>query len=129
MAGQNGTVVSISVFIASPVSASPNNQFQVAIYSDNSGSPGTLIASSSSQLITPDAWNTVLISASVTTNTYYWLAYNTNGLAANSNNARYDTGVASFAYIISEPFGTWPTTFGPTNIGPNTDTSIYATLQ
>ncbi len=129
MAGQNGTVVSISVFIASPVSASPNNQFQVAIYSDNSGSPGTLIASSSSQLITPDAWNTVLISASVTTNTYYWLAYNTNGLAANSNNARYDTGVASFAYIISEPFGTWPTTFGPTNIGPNTDTSIYATFQ
>src|SRR2546428_6478330 len=51
MAGQNGMVSSMSVFVASPVSASPNNQFQVAIYADNNGTPGALIASSVSQTI------------------------------------------------------------------------------
>lgn len=68
MAGQNATITSISAFVASPVSASPNNQFQVAIDSDNNGTPGALIASSASQTIAPDAWNTVPISASLTAN-------------------------------------------------------------
>jgi hypothetical protein len=44
MAGQNGAVTSMSVFIASSVS----------------------------QTIVPDAWNTVPISAPVAANTYYW---------------------------------------------------------
>src|SRR3989475_30221 len=113
MVGQNGTVTSMSVFIASPASASPNNHFQVAIYADNNGTPGALIASSVSQTIVPDAWNTVPISAPVLANTYYWLAYNTNGLAANTNNLRYDAGGATSAWISLEPFGTWPATFGP----------------
>jgi len=56
MAAQNGTVTSMSVFVASPISASPNNQFQVAIYADNNGTPGALIASSVSQTLVPDAW-------------------------------------------------------------------------
>ena len=129
MAGQNGTVASMSVFIASPISASPNNQFQVAIYSDNNGTPGALIASSASQIIVPDAWNTLLISAPVTANAFYWLAYNTNGLAANTNNVRYDSGGASFAYITPEAFGTWPTTFSPVGGTSTLSLSIYATFQ
>ena len=129
MAGQSGTVVSMSVFIASPVSASPNNQFQVAIYADNNGTPGALIASSASQTIVPDAWDTVPISAPVAANAYYWLVYNTNGLAANTNNVRYDSGGASFAYITPEPFGTWPTTFGPVSGTSILNLSIYATFH
>jgi len=79
-------VTSMSVFIAfRPSPRPPNNQFQVAIYADNNGAPGALIASSVSQTIVPDAWNTVAISAPVTANVYYWLGYNTNGLAANAN--------------------------------------------
>ena len=129
MAGQNGTVTSMSVFVASPVSASPNNQFQVAIYADNNGTPGTLIASSASQNIVPDTWNTVPISAPVTANTYYWLAYNTNGLAANANDLRYDVGGATSTWISSEPFGTWPTTYGPVGGTNSSNVSMYATFQ
>src|SRR2546427_121211 len=128
MAGQNGMVTSMSVFVASPVSASPNNQFQVAIYADNKGMPGALIASSVSQTIVPDAWNTVPISAPVAANAYYWLAYNTNGLAANTNNLRYDAGGATSAWISLEPFGTWPGTFGPIGSASRYRASIYATL-
>jgi Bacterial Ig domain/Immunoglobulin domain/Purple acid Phosphatase, N-terminal domain/Immunoglobulin I-set domain len=129
MAAQNGTVTSMSVFIASPVSASPNNQFQVAIYADNNGTPGALLASSVSQTITADAWNTVSISASVTANAYYWLAYNTNGLATNTNNLRYDVGGATSKWITSEPFGAWPSAYGPVAGTSTYSASIYATYQ
>jgi large repetitive protein len=129
MAAQNGTVTSMSVFIASPVSASPNNQFQVAIYADNNGAPGALIASSVSATIVPDAWNTVPISAPVAANAYYWLAYNTNGLAANANNLRYDAGGATSAWISLEPFATWPATFSPIGGTSSYRASIYATFQ
>jgi len=129
MVGQNGTVTSMSVFIASPVSASPNNQFQVAIYTDNSGTPGALIASSVSQVIVPDAWNTVSISAPVTANAYYWLAYNTNGLTANANNLRYDVGGTVSMWISSNPFSTWPANYGPIGGTDSSKTSMYATFQ
>jgi hypothetical protein len=129
MIGQNGTVTSMSVFIASPVSASPNNQFQVAIYADNNGTPGGLLASSVSQTIVPDAWNTVPISAPVAPNTYYWLSYNTNGLTANSNNLRYDAGGATSTWITSAPFGTWPAAFGPIGGTSIYSSSMYATFQ
>jgi len=129
MANQNATVISMSVFVASPVSASPNNQFQVAIYADNNGTPGTLIASSASQTIVPDAWNTASISAPVAANAFYWLAYNTNGLAANTNNLRYDTGGATSTWISAEPFGTWPASFSPVGGSNATSVSMYATFQ
>ncbi len=129
MAGQNGTLTSMSVFIASPVSASPNNQFQVAIYADNNGTPGALIASSPSQTIVPDAWNTVPISAPVSANAYYWLAYNTNGLTANTNNLRYDAGGATSMWITSESFGIWPATYVPIGGTSGYRASIYATFQ
>jgi hypothetical protein len=127
MAGQNGMVTSMSVFVASPVSASPNNQFQVAIYADNNATPGALLASSVSQTIVPDAWNTVPINAPVAANAYYWLAYNTNGLAANTNNLRYDAGGPTSAWITLESFGAWPATFGPIGGSSTYNASIYAT--
>jgi hypothetical protein len=128
MAGQNATITSVSAFVASPVSASPNNQFQVAIYTDNNGAPGALIASSASQTIVPDAWNTVPISASITANSYYWLAYNTNGLAGNANNLRYDSGGAE-AWLTPASFGTWLSTFGTPSGTGAINLSIYATFQ
>jgi hypothetical protein len=129
MAGQNGTVTSMSVFIASPLSLAPNNQFQVAIYADSNGAPGALLASSASQTIVPDAWNTVSISAPVSANTYYWLAYNTNGLAGNVNNLRYDTSAASTTWTGLTTFGTWPTPFAPIGGSAGNSQSMYATFQ
>jgi hypothetical protein len=129
MAPQNGTVTSMSVFVASPISASPNNQFQVAIYADNNGTPGVLIAQSASQTLVPDSWNTIPISAPVTANAYYWFAYNTNGLTGNANNLRLDTTGGSSRWINSQPFGTWPATYGPIGGTGTYITSIYATFQ
>ncbi len=128
MAGQNGTVTSKSVFVASAVSASPNNQFHVATYSDNNGTPGALIASRVSATIVPDAWNTGPISAPVAANTYDWLVYNTNDLAANTTNLRYDDGGATSKWISLEPFGAWPATFGPIGGTTSYRASIYANL-
>jgi hypothetical protein len=129
MAGQNATVTSMSVFIASPVSPVPNNQFQVAIYADNNGAPGALLASSVSQTIVPDAWNTVPINAVVLANNYYWLAYNTNGLTGNVNNLRYDTGGASTTWTGSTTFGTWPAPFAPIGGFASNSQSMYVTFQ
>jgi hypothetical protein len=92
--------------IASPVSAAPNNQFQVAIYADNNGTPGALIASSPSQTIVPDAWNTVPIAAAITANSYYRPVYNTDGLAGNANNLRSDSG-GMMSWLTPESFCTW----------------------
>jgi polygalacturonase len=121
--------VPLSNVIVQGVSAAPNNEFQVAIYADNNGAPGALIASSSSQTIVPDAWSVVPISASVATNSFYWLAYNTNGLDGNANNLRVDPGGATSEWITSEPFGTWPTTYGPVGGSSNYNASIYASFQ
>jgi hypothetical protein len=129
MTAQNGTVISMSVFVASPISASPNNQFQVAIYADNSGTPGALIAQSASQTLVADSWNTIPISAPVTANGYYWFAYNTNGLAGNANNLRLDTTGGSSTWINSQPFGAWPATYGPIGGTSSYNTSMYTTFQ
>ncbi len=77
-ASQSGTIISMSVYVFGPVSAAPNNQFQVAMYSDAGNGPGSRIVSSASQTIAPNAWNTVALSGSLLPNTSYWLAYNTN---------------------------------------------------
>ncbi|KKW28377.1 MAG: Fibronectin type III domain protein [Parcubacteria group bacterium GW2011_GWA2_52_8] len=102
----------MSIYFTSPVGSAPNNQFQVAIYSDVNGAPGILIASSASQTITPDAWNTVPIAATLTPNTFYWLAYNSNGALVSQNNSKFDTGTTGQTVRRSQTFGTWPSSYG-----------------
>ena len=46
MPNESGIATSLAVYIASPIGAAPNNQFQVAVYADQNGAPGTLIAAS-----------------------------------------------------------------------------------
>jgi hypothetical protein len=110
-----GTALSISVHAGAIVSAAPNNLFQAALYSDNAGKPGTLIASSSSATLIASSWNTVAISATISPSTWYWIAYNTNGTSASANNLTLSSGSIAnqTQWISTEPFGTWPTTYGP----------------
>src|SRR5262249_4406643 len=54
--------------------------------------------------------------------------YNTNGLAANSNNLRYDAGGAPSTWMSPEPFGTWPANYGPIGGAGNDNASMYATF-
>jgi hypothetical protein len=116
------TVTSMSVYLKS-VQAAPNNQYQLAVYADASGSPGARVATSASGTLTANAWNSVPVSATLAPNTAYWLMYNTNG----DNNLSYDTGAANQgAWSATTTFGTWPATFG-TSSRWNAKFSIYAT--
>ncbi|MFC0532170.1 Ig-like domain-containing protein [Phytohabitans kaempferiae] len=114
-------ITSMSVYMTS-VQASAN-QFQLAIYTDNNGSPDTLVASSASGTLTPNSWNSRPVTTTLAANTAYWLMYNTNG----DNNMSYDTGTTgqgawSSAHV---QFGAWPNTYGNSN-KTTAKFSIYA---
>ena len=102
------TVSQVSVHLRA-VQAAPANQYQVAVYADANGSPGALVAASTSGTVTANSWNSRPVTATLAPNTAYWLVYNTNG----DNNMSYDTGSANQgAWSQPRPFGTWPATFG-----------------
>lgn len=127
MGASAGSVSSMSVYVG-PVDPAPNNQFQVAIYADKSGSPGTLVAASSSGALTANAWNTLPLSASLSASTAYWLMYNSNGTTADSNDMAYSSGGVDAWTNTSVAFGTWPGTFGKAIKGKQ-KFSIYATYD
>ncbi|WP_159401045.1 Ig-like domain-containing protein [Streptomyces sp. NRRL B-24484] len=106
-------LTSLSVHVAG-VSAAPNNLYQLAVYTDNAGSPGTLVVATGSGTLTPNAWNSVPVTTTLAPNTSYWFVYNSNGTSSTVNNMHYSTGPAgSGAYSNTVvPFGTWPTSFG-----------------
>lgn len=129
MPNQAGTASSLSVYIGNPISASPSNQFQVAVYADQGGAPGTLIVSTTSQAIVGNSWNTVPLAATLQPNTAYWLAYNTNAASDSGNNVRYDPGVAGQARWRAQTFGTWPATFGTPGGSAASQASIFLTVR
>jgi len=116
-------VTSMSAYVGA-VDAAPNNQYQAGIYTDNNGAPGTLVVASAAATLTPNAWNTVAITADLQSNTAYWLMYNTNGRTAAVNNMYYTAGSAGQgAYSRSSvAFGAWPASFGLTTL----TTAVYA---
>lgn len=120
-------VTSMSVFIGT-VDTAPNNRYQLGIYTDASGSPGTLVTASATGTLVPNAWNTLSLSATLQANATYWLAYNTNGRTALLNNMHYTVGtVGRGAYSRSSvAFGTWPASFGPATL-TTAVYSLYAT--
>lgn len=126
-AGTTGTVKMLYAYLGPTVAASPNNQGQMAIYS-GAGSPSTLLASSTSTTLTANAWNAFVLStpASVTSGQVYWLAYNTNGLAAGDNDMRYHAGTAGQEVFVAQTFGTWPSSW--TGTSQSVEFSTYAPI-
>ncbi|MFN0027971.1 MAG: Ig-like domain-containing protein [Acidimicrobiales bacterium] len=106
-----GTVTSMSVFVAG-VGAAPNNGYQLGIYTDAAGRPGTLLARSATGTLVANSLNTLPVSATLAANTPYWLMYNANGASTSLNNMRYASGGTSGWSSGTVPFGTWPATFG-----------------
>ncbi|WP_152644935.1 Ig-like domain-containing protein [Kitasatospora griseola] len=120
-----GTVNSVSVYVGA-VGATPNDQYQVAVYGDVAGKPGPLLGASTSGTLTAHTWNTLPVAATLAPNTPYWLAYNSNGVSAAVNNLNYATGGQSGYSTGGQAFGTWPSSFGAVSTG-NLNYSIYAT--
>jgi hypothetical protein len=124
-----GQVSSMSVYVGALDSLVANRQYQLAIYTDNSGRPGTLVAASASGTLAANAWNTVPVSASLAAGTTYWLMFNTNGRTEAVNNMYYNSGApGQGAYSTTPvPFGAWPATF-PAAITTNLVFSLFATF-
>jgi hypothetical protein len=123
-----GTAQSMSVFVSS-IDNSTHNQYQMAIYKDKNGKPGTLVAKTATGNLTALSWNSLPITGTLSANTTYWLMYNNNGRAAqNLNNLYYDPASTGTAAWAKQAFGTWPTNF-PTATMDTTNFSIYVTYQ
>jgi hypothetical protein len=104
-----GQIASMSVYVGNVDSVSANRQYQVAIYTDNAGRPGTLLARSATGKLAGNAWNTLSVSASLQPSTNYWLMFNTNGRSSTVNNLRYNNGSPGQGAFSAAPvtFGTW----------------------
>ncbi len=91
---QGGQVVSVSAYVGALDPTPANDLFQAAIYADNGGVPGALVAASASGQLTATSWNTVALSATLAPSTTYWLMYNASGSAAQYDDLAYDNGPA-----------------------------------
>jgi Bacterial Ig-like domain/Chitobiase/beta-hexosaminidase C-terminal domain/Bacterial Ig domain len=122
-------VVAMSVYVGGIDSSTSNQQFQLAIYTDTAGKPGTLVAASGTGTLSANQWNTIALNANLQAATSYWLIYNTNGQSTAVNNLFYNTGATGQSVFSNAPqtFGTWPSTF-PTNTTVSAVHSMYATL-
>ena len=125
----SATVNSISTYVGSPIDT-VHNSYYLGIYTDNSGTPGTLVATSTLGTLTAGAWNTLPVSATLSANTSYWLAFFTNTTQGTDPYQYYDTtATTTHAYMSSVAFaGGLPSTF--TASGTSTALhSIYATVS
>jgi pectate lyase len=127
MPAHRGSLESISVFIADSVSPAPNNRYSMAVYRDDAGAPGALVATTSQGTLLASAWNTLPITGDLAANASYWLAYTTNAATRTANNLRTSAGqVGQFAWR-PQTFGTWPSTFGAPQGRANQMATIYVT--
>ena len=119
----------MSVYVGAIDSTNNSRQYQMALYTDNGGRPGTRVAATATGTLAANAWNTLPIAATVQPNSSYWLMYNTSGRTSAVNDMRYNVGsVGQGAYSANRvSFGTWPPTF-PATVLSNAIYSLYATL-
>jgi len=115
-AAQSLSIRSISAYVG-PVDSAPNNQFSMAVFADSAGRPGALVAQSATGTLQPNAWNTLTISAVLSPNTAYWLVYNANGSNGAVDNLFYNNDPSSVGVYSAQPFGSWPASFGSSNLG------------
>jgi hypothetical protein len=123
-------VNSMSVYVGSVDALVANRQYQLGIYTDSGGRPGTLVAASVTGTLTGNAWNTLAMNASLLGNSNYWLIYNTNGTTDAVNDMYYEVGAAGqgvFSNLKATFSGGLPATF-PASTPSIARYSIYATL-
>ena len=93
-----------------------------AIYSDSSGNPGSLLASTSELTNPGSGWQTFTgISQSITSGTAYWLVFWMNSI--DSWNCESSGGTMSYK---NTGYGTWPSSFGTPSGSTTEEASIYA---
>ena len=92
-----------------------NGNVRVAIYTDSSGHPLTLLRESGSTAVTATGWKDVAITATaLTSGTYYWLAIQTDAVAGGGCVYR-TLGGAQFENE-TQAYGAFPATATPTEV-------------
>jgi Bacterial Ig domain/Chitobiase/beta-hexosaminidase C-terminal domain len=123
-------VNSMSVYVGNVDAAVANRQYQLGIYADSAGRPGTLVAASAAGTLVGNTWNTLGLNASLAANSNYWLIFNTNGTSDAVNDMYFDIG-ASGQGVFSNPQATFsaglPAAF-PSSTPSIARYSIYVTL-
>jgi len=115
--GESGTVTSISLYVAT---ASGNAR--VAIYSDSSGSPGTLIVQSGSEAVTTTGWRTFTVTGTSLSPGSYWLFFQVDSSSFKTTYSQ--TG--GVRRLVSYAYGAFPGTFPGGGKSDSVLFSIYA---
>jgi hypothetical protein len=126
--GASGVLDSVSVYVGK-VNNAPSNHMQVAMYADNgAGVPGSLLASSTSKVVSANSWNTfTLANVAIASNTKYWLAFNVDG--KNTQYAIAKSTQGSSVWRIPTAYGTWTNPFGASTDHSTEQYSIYMTYS
>lgn len=122
-----GKLASVSAYVGAVDASVANRSFQLAIYTANGTSPGTLVANTATGTLTANAWNTLPITATLAPATNYFIAYNSNGSNGTVNNLRFTNGGTSGWSTNGQAFGSWPANFGPVTAQSATF-SLYASF-
>ena len=108
---QAGTTGTITEF---KIKCTAAGQAKVAIYADDSGSPGARLAYNNTAQDTVVGWNTLSIpSLAITSSSYYWLAVanNTNGVAcynsAVAGTVKYNSPIAFSTFSFPDSAGSF----------------------
>lgn len=131
-------LTALSAFIgADGIEATPDNEYQFAIYADNgSGAPGAYVASTEvGTLGTAAGWYSLPINVALNPSTTYWLVYWQNGITGSANGYSVTPGVpgavnltGAFAWGTGPDNGL-PAAFPSGGSSTTDDASIYATYS
>ncbi len=124
-----GTLTSISIYTGAVDPTPANDKYRLAIYADAGvNHPTTLIAESVEGTLTANTFNTLAVSASLSANTDYWLAYQT---ITTSNPSYNDFAFASAGsnqyYAYANPYGPFPGTASTSGSNGSVAMAIYGT--
>ncbi len=124
--GTGGTINALRVYFP-VVQASPNNHVKVAVYTDASGAPGTIVSSATapSTVVTAATWTTVSLGQTITLtpNTNYWLVFNVDG---SSTTYGFSNGSGSTAKYIAMTYGSnFPNSFGTPTASGSAEYTVY----
>jgi hypothetical protein len=122
--GSAFVVSALSAYYTGTVCASGNN-FQMAIYSDSSGTPKTMLATSSTGTIVANSWVTVTMNLTLAASSSYWILINNGGSGspANCDNLAIGPQANERGGYGGVTYGTWPATYAA---GWTTSSVVYS---
>ena len=98
--------------------ATSNTNFEVGLYDDDGGDPGTLLEVERTHAKgTTAGWKTASVAWNIESNTIYWIAFQLDNLASTTNTNRRGSGSDGYGYSqnISTLASTWNVTFTDSN--------------